>query len=197
MRSTNFFRWRLAYERANTPSLEGFLHWVERGGAEIKRDMERGRDEVRVMTVHGAKGLEADIVILPDTTSLPEPSGAPRAIFCIRTMACCFPCADAEAPQSVTRPSSPRSAKRCSEHRRLLYVALTRARDRLYVCGFENKNGIKDGSWYTLAERAAKRSASKFARRRRIHGVWRSRARPLPRRDAASARKTSPRRPGR
>ena len=58
---------------AHTPSLEGFLHWVERGEAEIKRDMERGRDEVRVMTVHGAKGLEADIVILPDTTTLPEP----------------------------------------------------------------------------------------------------------------------------
>ena len=56
------------------PSLEGFLHWMERGEAEIKRDMERGRDEVRVMTVHGAKGLEADIVILPDTTTLP---GAP------------------------------------------------------------------------------------------------------------------------
>ena len=62
-----FLSLALAYESANTPSLEGFLHWVERGGAEVKRDMERGRDEVRVMTVHGAKGLEADIVILPDT----------------------------------------------------------------------------------------------------------------------------------
>ena len=63
----------MTYERSHTPSLEGFLDWVERGDTEIKRDMERGRDEVRVMTVHGAKGLEADIVILPDTTSLPEP----------------------------------------------------------------------------------------------------------------------------
>jgi ATP-dependent helicase/nuclease subunit A len=70
-----FLSLALAYEGLNTPSLEGFLHWIERGDAEIKRDMERGRDEVRVMTVHGAKGLEADIVILPDTTSLPDPPG--------------------------------------------------------------------------------------------------------------------------
>ena len=62
----------LSYEQNRTPSLEGFLDWIGRGGNEIKRDMERGRDEVRVMTVHGAKGLEADIVILPDTTGLPE-----------------------------------------------------------------------------------------------------------------------------
>ena len=62
----------LSYERAHTPSLEGFLDWLARGGTEIKRDMEHGRDEVRVMTVHGAKGLEADIVILPDTTGLPR-----------------------------------------------------------------------------------------------------------------------------
>jgi ATP-dependent helicase/nuclease subunit A len=41
------------------------------------------------------------------------------------------------------------------EHRRLLYVALTRAKDFLYVCGFENKNGVKPGSWYELAQRAA------------------------------------------
>src|SRR6185503_15177550 len=63
-----FISLALAYERMHTPSLEGFLDWVARGDTQIKRDMERGRNEVRVMTVHGAKGLEADIVILPDTT---------------------------------------------------------------------------------------------------------------------------------
>ena len=70
-----FLALALDYEALNSPSLEGFLHWIERGDAEIKRDMERGRDEVRVMTVHGAKGLEADIVILPDTTALPDSPG--------------------------------------------------------------------------------------------------------------------------
>ncbi len=67
-----FLSLSLSYEALNAPSLEGFLNWLSRGDAEIKRDMERGRDEVRVMTVHGAKGLEADIVILPDTTALPQ-----------------------------------------------------------------------------------------------------------------------------
>ena len=59
-------------KKSHSPSLEGFLDWVERGGTEIKRDMERGRNEVRVMTVHGAKGLQAPIVYLPDTTRVPR-----------------------------------------------------------------------------------------------------------------------------
>src|SRR5205807_7947980 len=70
-----FLSLALAHERLNTPSLESFLYWLQWGDAEIKRDMERGRNEVRVMTVHGAKGLEADIVFLPDTTTLPDPPG--------------------------------------------------------------------------------------------------------------------------
>ena len=83
-----FLSLALAYERAHTPSLEGFLDWLARGDTEIKRDMERGRDEVRVMTVHGAKGLEADIVILPDTTALPDPPYAQRPSALSPTTAC-------------------------------------------------------------------------------------------------------------
>ncbi len=60
-----------SYENVEVPSLAGFLAFLRRGGAEAKRDMEAGRDEVRVMTVHGAKGLEAPYVILADTTSGP------------------------------------------------------------------------------------------------------------------------------
>src|SRR5690606_11553084 len=62
-----------AYEREHTPSLEGFLHWVEQGEQEIKRDLEQGQDRVRIMTVHAAKGLQAPIVILPDTLQTPLP----------------------------------------------------------------------------------------------------------------------------
>ncbi len=149
-----FLSLALSYETANTPSLEGFLHWVERGGAEIKRDMERGRDEVRVMTVHGAKGLEADIVILPDTTSLPEQPGAKGHLLYTED-GVLFPLADSEAPARVKAAKAAAHAEILKEHRRLLYVALTRAKDRLYICGFENKKGVKPGSWYTLAEQAA------------------------------------------
>ncbi|MBE0691141.1 MAG: UvrD-helicase domain-containing protein, partial [Anaerolineae bacterium] len=59
----------LDYDDRNPPSLQGFLVWLRRLRLEIKRDQEHGRDEVRVMTVHGAKGLEAPIVFLPDTCS--------------------------------------------------------------------------------------------------------------------------------
>jgi len=68
-----FLALALAYEREHVPSLQGFLHWLAAGEIEVKRDFgERQRDEVRVLTVHGAKGLEAPIVFLPDTMQLPD-----------------------------------------------------------------------------------------------------------------------------
>ena len=67
-----FLNLALAYESRETPSLQGFVAWLRTASAEIKRDMEIARDEVRVMTVHGAKGLEAPIVILADTTTEPQ-----------------------------------------------------------------------------------------------------------------------------
>jgi ATP-dependent helicase/nuclease subunit A len=149
-----FLSLTLAYERGATPSLQGFLDWLERGGTEIKRDMERGRDEVRVMTVHGAKGLEADIVFLPDTTTLREP-GAREGHLLYDGDAVLYPASGANAPARVKAAQDAAKAEWRKEHRRLLYVALTRARDRLVVCGFENRHGTKDGSWYHLAAEAA------------------------------------------
>jgi len=150
-----FLSLALAYESAEPPSLEGFLHWLERGGAEIKRDMERGRGEVRVMTVHGAKGLEADIVILPDTTTLPENPAAKGHILYTDEGAL-FPLPDKLAPRRLLAAKAAAQAETLKEHRRLFYVALTRAKERLIICGFENKTGLKAGSWHALAERAAK-----------------------------------------
>ncbi len=69
-----FLSLALAYERTNTPSLQGFLHWMATGRAEVKRDLEQAGGAVRVMTVHGAKGLQAPIVILPDTMQVPVAS---------------------------------------------------------------------------------------------------------------------------
>jgi ATP-dependent helicase/nuclease subunit A len=158
-----FLSLSLSYEAANTPSLEGFLHWVERGGAEIKRDMERGRDEVRVMTVHGAKGLEANIVILPDTTSLPEaPSLKGHLLYTDDGVL--YPLADELAPPAVKAAKSAAQARALEEHRRLLYVALTRAKDQIYVCGFEGKMGVRPASWYALAQQAAQKIGKELVR---------------------------------
>ena len=163
-----FLSLALDYERANTPSLEGFLHWIERGGAEVKRDMERGRNEVRVMTVHGAKGLEADIVILPDTTSLPD---ANQGSLLYTDDGVLFPLADSEAPQSVKQAKLAAQAEALKEHRRLFYVALTRAKERLIICGFENKKGIKESSWHRLAERAAMALGTETEEGTRLYGT--------------------------
>src|SRR5262249_3507807 len=75
-----FLEMALDYERRETPSLQGFLAWLRAAETEIKRDMEISRDEVRVMTVHGAKGLEAPLVILADTTSAPTGPRPPRLL---------------------------------------------------------------------------------------------------------------------
>ena len=111
--------------------------------------MERGRNEVRVMTVHGAKGLEADIVILPDTTTIPQ-GVARHAALIYDDEAVYFPMADADAPECVRDAKARAHDDAMREHRRLLYVALTRARDELHICGFEGKKGVRSGSWYDL-----------------------------------------------
>ncbi|MBV8791294.1 MAG: double-strand break repair helicase AddA, partial [Pseudolabrys sp.] len=76
-----FLNLALTYEQRETPSLQGFLNWIRAAQSEVKRDMEMARDEVRVMTVHGAKGLEAKNVILADTTTTrPEGAHPPRLL---------------------------------------------------------------------------------------------------------------------
>jgi ATP-dependent helicase/nuclease subunit A len=150
-----FLSLALEHEQGRTPSLQGFLHGLARGGDEIKRDMERGQGQVRVMTVHGAKGLEADIVVLPDTTSLPEaPSSKGHLLYTQDGIL--FPLPDPDAPRIVKAAKLAAQAETLREHRRLLYVALTRARDRLYICGFENSRGVKPQSWHALAAQAAR-----------------------------------------
>src|SRR6202043_2225679 len=75
-----FLTLALDYERNETPSLQGFLNWLRSADTQVKRDMAIARDEVRVMTVHGAKGLEAPVVILADTTTPPKGVYPPRLI---------------------------------------------------------------------------------------------------------------------
>ena len=159
-----FMSLTLSYEALNTPSLEGFLHWIEHGEAEVRRDMERARDEVRVMTVHGSKGLEADIVILPDTAS--RPGGARQLGDLLYTEdGPVFPVRAEIAPERVRLAKAEAEKKAQEEHRRLLYVALTRARDRLYICGFRGENAPHANSWYSLTARAAEEIGVKIEER--------------------------------
>lgn len=154
-----FMNLALNYDEQAPPSLQGFVTWLRAGRREIKRDMEHGRDEVRVMTVHGSKGLEAPIVFLPDTCSAPG-SGQPGPLVELdaatirpgisETFAWAVRGASKSTPVEQSRARE--KAERQAEHNRLLYVAMTRARDRLYVGGFEGKTGIAKGSWYETIE---------------------------------------------
>ena len=145
-----FLSQSLAYERAHVPSLEGFLAWLERGEADIKRDLDQGgRDEVRIMTVHGSKGLQAPIVFLPDTVQAPVQ--LPQLLWPDRADLMLWrPSKGANEPLCEAARAAAK-ARRDEEYRRLLYVALTRAEDRLYVCGWRGKRD-QAGSWYDLIE---------------------------------------------
>ncbi|MBK1661601.1 double-strand break repair helicase AddA [Paracraurococcus ruber] len=133
----------LTYERKHPPSLQGFVHWLRQGGAEVKREAEAAGDAVRIMTVHNAKGLQAPIVILPDV-------GGGRGDEAIRWLEgedlhlpLWAPNKQFHAP-AFLRAKAADEAKRQQEENRLLYVALTRAEDRLLVCGW----GKEPGEWY-------------------------------------------------
>jgi ATP-dependent helicase/nuclease subunit A len=132
------------------PSLQGFLHWLAQSGAEVKREAEAGGDVLRIMTVHGAKGLEAPVVILPDTASLPPDEQRLHWVTDPDTGASLFlwvPHKDFTC-EAVDRVRAEQQGKRMEEYNRLLYVAMTRARDHLLVCGWENRGELPAESWY-------------------------------------------------
>jgi ATP-dependent helicase/nuclease subunit A len=151
---TVFLDLALAFERAHPPSLEGFLHWLERGAVEVKRDLEHGpADAVRVMTVHGAKGLQAPVVFLPDTLQVPARGPKffwPRAEAAGGGELFLWPPRRAFAEEVTEAERARAAALDGNEFRRLLYVAMTRAEDRLYVCGWRGEKAPPEGNWYDL-----------------------------------------------
>jgi len=156
-----FLNLALEYERRETPSLQGFVAWLRAAQTDVKRDMEITRDEVRVMTVHGAKGLEAPIVVLADTTTPPAgpPQRQPRLLSLEPAMPHlpnCLVWAGAKAtdtaPLCAARERARREAE--DEYRRLLYVAMTRAIDRLVICGAEGERVRPGGCWWNLVTAA-------------------------------------------
>jgi ATP-dependent helicase/nuclease subunit A len=150
-----FLNLALDYEEHETPSLQGFLHWFTSADTEIRRDMDQSGDVVRIMTVHGAKGLEAPIVILPDTCSPPDDRNEVQPLMIPAPEGKLIPFwrfgGGVEA-REVTALRNVLREQRMDEYRRQLYVALTRARDELYICGYTTDEAPKMGSWYSLIE---------------------------------------------
>ncbi len=175
----------LAFEQSDVPSLTGFLVWMETDDVEIKRRLDSASKSIRVMTVHGAKGLEAPIVILPDTAKRRDD---PRdEIFLLDGHPVWKTRAD-ESPAGIAAVRGAMQERQREERMRLLYVAMTRAEVWLIVCG---AGDVGEGaeSWYSLAAEAVEKAGAVDLAteggtgRRHEYGAWPA---DLPRRPATT-----------
>ena len=151
----------MAYDAKSAASLQGFVASMEGDESQIKRDLAAPNGQVRVMTVHGAKGLQAPIVILPDSTRRPETS-AKSVVEISGAPVWLSKAGDDTAQTELARQDA--ALREGRERRRLLYVALTRAQDRLIICGAwtgqrpkpdkEVGTGYDKASWYALCVEA-------------------------------------------
>jgi ATP-dependent helicase/nuclease subunit A len=146
----------LAFEKERGGPLQTFLSWVRKENIEIKRNLEQStEDKVRIMTVHGSKGLQAPIVFLPDTTQVPT---SHTTLFWDRSIGhqpLLIWCPKSRFKTDYVKSLHPQYDEQ-AEYYRLLYVALTRAEDELYVCGWENQKTAPVPSWYDAVLSAAK-----------------------------------------
>jgi len=149
-----FLRLALLHEREPAPSLGLFLSNLETVNLAIKRDMETGTEAVRVMTVHAAKGLEAKIVFLPDTCGAPGGQHDSKLFaldgsFGSAPVLAWSPRKSDDCPEVAAARDKSREASD-EEYRRLLYVALTRAEEQLYIAGFYGVRAPPPGCWYEM-----------------------------------------------
>ncbi|WP_294338961.1 double-strand break repair helicase AddA [uncultured Sphingomonas sp.] len=146
----------LNFEATTTPSLQRFLDWFDRGDVEIVRDPSAPLDAIRVMTAHGAKGLQAPLVILADATA--DPANARRDIVKWPIDGVELPVFRPRAAERAGSPLDPvlaaADARELEEHWRLFYVAATRAEERLVVAGALGSRPLSANSWYAASAAA-------------------------------------------
>jgi ATP-dependent helicase/nuclease subunit A len=149
----------LAFERQATSSLQRFLDWFDRGEVEIVRDPSQPLDAVRVMTAHGAKGLQAPVVILADATTDPGANRRNRLDWKVEGLEHRLPLfrpRKDELAGGLAEDLAEAEKRDREEHWRLLYVAMTRAEERLYVGGAlgpRAKSVPPEQSWYAAVAR--------------------------------------------
>ncbi|MEM7729263.1 MAG: double-strand break repair helicase AddA [Pseudomonadota bacterium] len=144
-----FLATALDHQQRQAPSLQRFMQAFIADEIEIKRDKDPAGGEVRVMTVHGAKGLEAPVVFLPDTTRIPTPESG--GLIPDGEGGFVLSPSKAESFDLATRLKEADHAEAMREYMRLLYVAMTRAESRLILCGHAHgrkEGGFEEESWY-------------------------------------------------
>ncbi|MEM9270456.1 MAG: 3'-5' exonuclease, partial [Pseudomonadota bacterium] len=135
----------LAYEQVEAPNLTGFIEWFAAQDVEVKREFAQDLNQVRVMTVHGAKGLEAPIVFLPDTAKRSGPGSLRLGRLAEQPV---WPSSSGTNPATWQEERNRLQALDEAEDWRLLYVAMTRAERALIVCGAGKDGQDGSGSWY-------------------------------------------------
>jgi len=151
----------LRFELTTSASMQAFVHSVEHAGTQIKRDMEAAGNNVRIMTVHSAKGLQAPIVFLSDLVGLPNSARDTQILPLASSIAGAPPLPFWTSPGKglafIDTLKDAVKEKQMAEYRRLLYVALTRAEDRLYVAGWQAKGEPSEDCWATAIEQGFSR----------------------------------------
>lgn len=143
-----FVNLTLDFEREHIPGLQNFVSWIEKDEVEIKRELEQSDiDAVRIMTVHGSKGLQAPIVILPDTVRVKTIKNEAGLLWDDEVLY--YPFSSDNYESNCKKIKEREKELSLEEYRRLLYVALTRAEERLCICGYA-KNKPSEESWYEL-----------------------------------------------
>ncbi len=149
----------LDWQTRNTPSLFQFLQGLRHSERIVKRQFDSNLDAVRIMTVHAAKGLEARIVFLGDTHGTPAATHGPKLFkLCELDEVRQWPEVVVWSPRKETDTAEIAKIREqekqhsFEEYRRLLYVGMTRARDRLYIAGFKGKQKTSGEAWYSLIE---------------------------------------------
>ncbi len=170
----------LEFEDREYGSLEEFVDYVERGPTELKASANVSEASVRVLTIHGAKGLEAPIVIVPDTVRTPNFAGYQRLLLAKDKTGGIMPLYVRRREDDIPVTELLRneySLREREESYRLFYVALTRARDWLIVAGWRGKRKPDSKSWYFRALSAANRICAPIDRedeelRKRLGAVF-------------------------
>lgn len=155
-----FMNLTLNFEQDHIPSLQLFIKWMEQDDVEIKRNLEQNdSDAVRLMTVHGSKGLQAPVVILPDTVRVKRPKQ--DAGFLKGGGLLFYPLSKNDYETNCQNLKETEAELSLDEYHRLLYVALTRAEDCLCICGYKKKNNPNEDCWYNLCKDALEKIADK------------------------------------
>lgn len=148
-----FMNLTIAFEQKNTPSLQEFIEWMGQSDVEIKRQTEQKEiNAVRLMTVHGSKGLQAPVVFLPDTVSVKSYKCEQNLLF--DDQYAYYPLNGDAYDDNCAAIKEKNDQKADEEYRRLLYVALTRAEDQMIICGYANSDKINEKSWFSLCEKS-------------------------------------------